>query len=48
MHVFPTHHLHFNDVQPVFVGNVDLCQMGKAFFCEQQLAVLALFFPLIH
>ena len=36
VHAFPAHHLSFNDLQPVFASGVDLCQMGKEFFREQQ------------
>ena len=38
-HAFSAHHLSFDNVQPFFAGGVDLRQMGKEFFREQQCAV---------
>ena len=38
-HAFLAHHGSLNDVQPVFAGSVNLRQMGKEFFREQQCAV---------
>lgn len=38
-HAFPAHQGSLDDVQPGFAGSVDLCQMGKEFFREQQCAV---------
>ena len=35
-HAFSAHHLSFDNVQPFFAGGVDLRQMGKEFFREQQ------------
>ena len=35
-HTFLAHHLRFDNVQPGFAGGVDLRQMRKEFFCEQQ------------
>ena len=35
-HAFPAHQGSLDDVQPGFAGSVDLCQMGKEFFREQQ------------
>ena len=35
-HAFPAHQGSLDDVQPGFAGSVDLRQMRKEFFCEQQ------------
>lgn len=35
-HTFLTHHGSLNNVQSIFAGSIDLRQMGKEFFREQQ------------